>query len=1571
MKKKVLFALIALFSFLSTWAATASLNDVATGLRNNVPENVYVIGDALPQVPSGSSIVFLDINEAPVDEITTVGWYFAKITEGEVVTIIPFQAWMEAPYDYIDSEASFNASVAATSPSNGALSLYYQDVANQGAGIYQDFTTGDNTGEPSWMKAAQWGAPKHNSGLGFPWIAPVVPSTLSGAYQCAILYQQQVEEDMYELVAKYPWNTSTRLFGTNRKYGIVSINDPNDGFGPTGMVVLEEGATSGDQTVYVNTPERHTDPEWFDYTGTQINALNFDKTKLGVFFIPAQYNEAPVWYDWYLSPTSSQYTSENQYSDLVNQYVRVFAGTSSSPDPLQTGEYTVKVYNSAACATEVTEVKNVGSYFVKVFVGEGNNMRQIGASVLGQGIKEFKITAYTLTLGSSVAYKQLGDPDPAPEYSLLYDNAMSTEAANLVINGLKLVRQVDPVLQRVPTIADDKVGSQWKYYIDMNEAYIEGVGDFAEAAANYRIGTSSVDGILVITKKLVNDEQFTVTVADEDLVYDGLKKKPTVTITYNNAAAGIENKDVTDQFDITYSNNINADAEGTNSGTEAAPVYAWINGENATTNAKVTVHPKTNSDYTESIMLAGVEQTGSISDKPFKIKQRDINDANVADIDPVIFNNQEQEPTPAVTYDNGTTDGLTLVKNTDFIYAYDNNQYVSEQAEVIVEATYTDVVVGEGQAAVGVRKYTGNWFNKKEDNFFTINKFKFTLKPVDKTKAYGDQDPTMEVEAIPAADMKVGDTALPMPTTTPNNDVTDIAEWTSVTRATGEFVAVYDITITGAKLKASTPAVASDPANNYEMTVEKGAFEIINAPYFVSSKGVSREFKSGSMVVPDGGFYLYRGITNGEGLITSYQEIPATDDVYQEIKDRISGNELAQNYTALQPASSPFNIRPIVDNDPTKGYEYDIAYLSPNRYTHENEGSLAVTKRKIAIVADNQQTAFGEAYVTPLTYKVYAGTEANADKILDGTKDVDGDGENDNFTINTNNQYGANTIAQFGGLSCGIEAAVNAATPKPLTAPVTADIVAQNQQTTINANPNYDITFVKGTYTVTPSGKTVFVNLAVTKNYGEGHVAVTDAEKRVVTVKLGATPETAEDYEWLGIAQNLDYRFIQGELLQDEPTEVGTYGKDKNFKVVNATETPLPTVINGYPVDYDGSLTINTAGAVTIAVKTLVYNYPVEPQLSFDANRVKVTGAATFAQIAANNPVLTYEKPQVGFIKKGAEIKVQCGEKAYGTPAGEVVDPETAGADWAWVKNYESVTVKSSALKVTCDDEITLDIVAFNQNRYVAEADVTDQLVRDYAGTEVSKVNIKASYQDINAPVDNSDETVDHYTVKGNQWYSMVLPFKSSPRDIQKIFNGFASVDILSKSATGITKASEIRFALTVDSIPANEPFVTKTDLDFGFQPVTINAAEGKKILIEYPENEDGTPGALAVADASGNQFIGTYMAFFAPDKDNYDMINLGAGKVQAMKQNAYVRPLGAYIKVAEGVDNAHAPVRVIFEEADGTLTTIDGVEVEDAESAAEFAEGWYTVTGVKLTAEPTVSGTYIYNGKKVFFQAK
>jgi hypothetical protein len=213
----------------------------------------------------------------------------------------------------------------------------------------------------------------------------------------------------------------------------------------------------------------------------------------------------------------------------------------------------------------------------------------------------------------------------------------------------------------------------------------------------------------------------------------------------------------------------------------------------------------------------------------------------------------------------------------------------------------------------------------------------------------------------------------------------------------------------------------------------------------------------------------------------------------------------------------------------------------------------------------------------------------------------------------------------------------------------------------------------------------------------------------------------------------------------------------------------------------------------------------------------------------------------------------------------------------------------------------------------------------------------------------------------------MVLPFDATVRDIQKIFNGFVTVDVLSQNAKDITKASEIRFTVTVGDIAANTPFVAKTDQNFKFPAANSSIENANGIEIKYPVDEEGKPATASVKDASGNEFIGTYSAFFAPDKDNYDFINLSAGNVQAMAEGAYVRPFGAYIKVAEGVDNAHAPVRIIFEEEDGTFTAIDAVQVEVAENAA--AEGWYTINGVKLNAQPTEKGIYIFNGKKVAIQ--
>ena len=73
-----------------------------------------------------------------------------------------------------------------------------------------------------------------------------------------------------------------------------------------------------------------------------------------------------------------------------------------------------------------------------------------------------------------------------------------------------------------------------------------------------------------------------------------------------------------------------------------------------------------------------------------------------------------------------------------------------------------------------------------------------------------------------------------------------------------------------------------------------------------------------------------------------------------------------------------------------------------------------------------------------------------------------------------------------------------------------------------------------------------------------------------------------------------------------------------------------------------------------------------------------------------------------------------------------------------------------------------------------------------------------------------------------------------------------------------------------------------------------------------------------------------------------------------------------SYIKFLKGGDDAIVEARII-EEEDGTFTAINGVAAEA--DAAVAGEGWYTISGVKLNAQPTEKGIYIFNGKKVAIQ--
>jgi hypothetical protein len=675
--------------------------------------------------------------------------------------------------------------------------------------------------------------------------------------------------------------------------------------------------------------------------------------------------------------------------------------------------------------------------------------------------------------------------------------------------------------------------------------------------------------------------------------------------------------------------------------------------------------------------------------------------------------------------------------------------------------------------------------------------------------------------------------------------------------------------------------------------------------------------------VPFDGFYLYR--LSGQ----QYVEIPSTDELYQEIvaSGRVTGNELVNPNATLQPVNNAYAIQPDVKN--AESDEYEIGILPREYFQHENEGNFVVTRRVVTIVADDLSSVFGEEYKTgaQLTAKVYAGNitkkeDATDDKLIS------------NFILTTANNWNtANTIGHYTYPTSDIADKVEDAA-KPLAEAVKADIVVTVPQ----GNPNYDIHVLNGTYTVTASAEKYFIDVTWTKSYGSETIT------KQTVVKFGKTKETAEEVD--DIPEGIRYTFSP----DAEPTAPGTYTKEDGLKL-----TGVPEDIEGYAVECTGTLKINVAGEVTIIVANQGINYPDgDAKSAFEAPYVSVSGA-TVADLAALGLQIAYEKPELGFIKKGAELKLKLGED--GDLIGSAAGVEVKKDQWPWVANYTKVTVKSGKLRVTAADEITLDVVSFNKATYNAEADKADQLIRDYDGTKVKKINFATSKQ----------EGTSAYEVKADQWYSMVLPFDATVRDIQQIFNGFVTVDVLSQNAKDIEKASDIRFTVTVKPIAANTPFVAKTDQNFKFPAANSSIENADGIEIQYPVDEEGNPATASVKDASGNEFIGTYSAFFADSKDDYDFINLSAGNVQAMAVGAYVRPFGAYIKVAEGVDNAHAPVRVIFEEEDGTLTAIDAVQVEVAENAA--AEGWYTISGVKLNAQPTEKGIYIFNGKKVAIQ--
>ena len=184
-------------------------------------------------------------------------------------------------------------------------------------------------------------------------------------------------------------------------------------------------------------------------------------------------------------------------------------------------------------------------------------------------------------------------------------------------------------------------------------------------------------------------------------------------------------------------------------------------------------------------------------------------------------------------------------------------------------------------------------------------------------------------------------------------------------------------------------------------------------------------------------------------------------------------------------------------------------------------------------------------------------------------------------------------------------------------------------------------------------------------------------------------------------------------------------------------------------------------------------------------------------------------------------------------------------------------------------------------------------------------------------------------------------------------------------------------------SLSANIPYLlvpSATNLTFNLNSaVTLNRSTSL-------ENADG-------CDCECWQFIGSYAkkewtkahidygfaatggtAANGEDVEVGDFVVLG-GVGDGLATNSFIKPMRCFLRYVDP-DPAYAPSRtrsadnglperigVILHDVDGSVTSVGTISTETGEVSFE---GWFTLDGVKLPAEPTANGIYIHNGKKV-----
>lgn len=525
------------------------------------------------------------------------------------------------------------------------------------------------------------------------------------------------------------------------------------------------------------------------------------------------------------------------------------------------------------------------------------------------------------------------------------------------------------------------------------------------------------------------------------------------------------------------------------------------------------------------------------------------------------------------------------------------------------------------------------------------------------------------------------------------------------------------------------------------------------------------------------------------------------------------------------------------------------------------------------------------------------------------------------------------------------------------------------------ASVNYQITAtIDGTLTITQAEDEVTINVAegfkFTKVYGDAAVVSVPelvvegaAEEDVAAIKAGVELKK-NDYD-----ENVGTQKDAYQLVAKKDAKVfGNYANVVFGTVdMEITKAPLIVSIKAQDKAYDGK-----PAEIEITEDYIEDMIAVEG-LKFDDTAAILVGKVTATvadgsavnvgeyNIALEGELENYDITPILGTYNIVPAEVTYTLTAQKVQQGKTLDETAFTAEGIAEGDEEFFYVDAPGL-VDADGKVTGDPGVYKEGLVLAVAeDVIDNYTLVEAPAELEIISaeaiIIADNEDwITEELKNVDVTFADRKINAGTWNVIALPFATTVKEVSDAF-GYAAVDVLNEAGT---TPGEVHFqVISSGSIPAYTPFIIKTTDDEGIAKTNFNQVTFHNVNIEaWPEAKNN-----AITDAAGNEFIGTFMAKTPIFGQDMWYMTKGAWYDARKYTEATALTLKAFRAYIHFIEVPAEGARVFIEEPDGSITAINGLQLNNNEANAE---GWYTVNGMKLDAAPTQKGTYINNGKKV-----